>query len=231
MARPRQARRRTGESFACATLRQERRAATSLSPWLFHHHDPRAGPSSLAARSFRRRSRGISTSGRGRSPSFLASSPRRSAATRHRAGATRRADARQQPRRLFETLERSSAFKRVAFLQTEAPQPEVEEQFAELLFRWTTLKSLDREIQDMALDLSDCPRPNSSNLFCCNSRLPMPACAPQRTTPAIATAPSASRDHCAAQGENFGAQRGRRVERRRSNGRPALERHPYCMRT
>ena len=57
--------------------------------------------------------------------------------------------------RLFETLERSSAFKRVAFLQAETPQAEVEEQFAELLYRWTTLKSLDREVQDQALDLSD----------------------------------------------------------------------------
>ena len=37
-------------------------------------------------------------------------------------------------------LERSSAFKRVAFLKPETPQAEVEEQFAELLYRWTTLK-------------------------------------------------------------------------------------------
>ncbi|MGB6906194.1 MAG: DNA primase [Methyloceanibacter sp.] len=57
--------------------------------------------------------------------------------------------------RLFETLDRSSAFKRVAFLQPETPEAEVEEQFGELLFRWTTLKSLDKEVQEAALDLSD----------------------------------------------------------------------------
>jgi hypothetical protein len=57
--------------------------------------------------------------------------------------------------RLFDTLSRSSAFKRVAFLQPETPAAEVEEHFAELLFRWTTLKSLDKEVQDAALDLAD----------------------------------------------------------------------------
>jgi DNA primase len=57
--------------------------------------------------------------------------------------------------RLFETLDRSSAFKRVAFLQPDTPQAEVEEHFAELLYRWTTLKSLDKEVQDQALDLAD----------------------------------------------------------------------------
>ena len=55
----------------------------------------------------------------------------------------------------FDTLQRSSAFKRVAFLQPETPAAEVEEQFAELLFRWTTLKSLNKEVQEAALDLSD----------------------------------------------------------------------------
>lgn len=57
--------------------------------------------------------------------------------------------------RLFDTLSRSSAFKRIAFLQPETPATEVEEHFAELLFRWTTLKSLDKEVQDAALTLSD----------------------------------------------------------------------------
>ncbi|MGB3020974.1 MAG: hypothetical protein WBB50_02490, partial [Methyloceanibacter sp.] len=40
-------------------------------------------------------------------------------------------------------------------LQPETPEAEVEEQFGELLFRWTTLKSLDKEVQEAALDLSD----------------------------------------------------------------------------
>ncbi len=57
--------------------------------------------------------------------------------------------------RLFDTLDRSSAFKRIAFLQPETPPAEVSSHFAELLFRWTTLKSLDKEVQDAALDLAD----------------------------------------------------------------------------
>lgn len=57
--------------------------------------------------------------------------------------------------RAFDMLTRGSAFKRVAFLQPETPVVEVEEQFAELLFRWTTLKSLNQEVQDVALDLSE----------------------------------------------------------------------------
>src|SRR4029077_1989373 len=56
---------------------------------------------------------------------------------------------------LFEALDRSSAFKRVAFLQPDIPAHEVEEHFAELLYRWTTLKSLDKEVQEQALDLAD----------------------------------------------------------------------------
>lgn len=57
--------------------------------------------------------------------------------------------------RLFDALDRSSAFKRVAFLQPDIPPGEVEEHFAELLYRWTTLKSLDAEVQEQALDLAD----------------------------------------------------------------------------
>ncbi len=57
--------------------------------------------------------------------------------------------------KLFDTIERSSAFKRIAFLQPETPAAEVEEHFAELLYRWTTLKSLDKEVQEAALDLAD----------------------------------------------------------------------------
>ncbi len=56
---------------------------------------------------------------------------------------------------LFDALDRSSAFKRVAFLQPEIPPKEVEEHFAELIYRWTTLKSLDQEVQDQALDLAE----------------------------------------------------------------------------
>jgi DNA primase len=57
--------------------------------------------------------------------------------------------------KLFDTLERSSAFKRITFLQPATPAAEVEEHFRELLFRWTTLKTLDQEVQEQALDLSD----------------------------------------------------------------------------
>jgi DNA primase len=57
--------------------------------------------------------------------------------------------------KLFEHLDQASAFKRIAFLQPETPRDEVEEQFAELLFRWTTLKTLDKEVQEQALDLAE----------------------------------------------------------------------------
>jgi DNA primase len=57
--------------------------------------------------------------------------------------------------KLFDTLERSSAFRRITFLQPKTPAAEVEEHFRELLFRWTTLQSLDQEVQEQALDLSD----------------------------------------------------------------------------
>ena len=57
--------------------------------------------------------------------------------------------------RLFDRLDQASAFKRIAFLQPETPAGEVEEHFAELLFRWTTLKVLDKEVQEQALDLAD----------------------------------------------------------------------------
>jgi len=55
----------------------------------------------------------------------------------------------------LKALDRSSAFKRIAFLQPETAQAEVEEHFAELIYRWTTLKSLDKEVHDQALDLAD----------------------------------------------------------------------------
>jgi DNA primase len=57
--------------------------------------------------------------------------------------------------KLFAHLDQASAFKRIAFLQPETPREEVEEQFAELLFRWTTLKVLDKEVQEQALDLAE----------------------------------------------------------------------------
>jgi DNA primase len=56
---------------------------------------------------------------------------------------------------LLDSLDRSSAFKRLAFLQAGMPRAEIEQHFAELLFRWTTLKTLDREVQEAALDLSE----------------------------------------------------------------------------
>jgi hypothetical protein len=43
----------------------------------------------------------------------------------------------------------------VAFLKPETPAAEVEEQFGELLYRWTTLKMLDQEVQEAALDLAN----------------------------------------------------------------------------
>jgi len=57
--------------------------------------------------------------------------------------------------KLLDRLERASAFKRLAFLQRDAEQALVEEQFVELLFRWKSLPALRREIDDIALALSD----------------------------------------------------------------------------
>ncbi len=57
--------------------------------------------------------------------------------------------------KLYDSLDQASAFKRVAFLQADTPPADVEEHFAELLFRWTTLKTLHREVQEQALDLAD----------------------------------------------------------------------------
>jgi hypothetical protein len=57
--------------------------------------------------------------------------------------------------KLFESLDRASAFKRIAFLKPETPPEDVEEHFAELMVRWTTLKVLNKEVQEQALDLAD----------------------------------------------------------------------------
>jgi DNA primase len=57
--------------------------------------------------------------------------------------------------KLLDRLERASAFKRLAFLQSDAEPALVEEQFVELLFRWKSLPALRREIDDIALALSD----------------------------------------------------------------------------
>ena len=52
--------------------------------------------------------------------------------------------------KLLDRLGRDSAFKRLAFLQPETPPPEVEEPFADLLFRWRALPALEREMRDAA---------------------------------------------------------------------------------
>ncbi len=57
--------------------------------------------------------------------------------------------------KLFAALWRDSAFKRVAFLQPESPEAEVEEQFADLIYRFRALPSLTRELQDGADHLAD----------------------------------------------------------------------------
>jgi DNA primase len=57
--------------------------------------------------------------------------------------------------KLFAALWRDSAFKRVAFLQPESPEAEVEAQFADLIYRFRALPSLTRELQDGADHLAD----------------------------------------------------------------------------
>jgi DNA primase len=55
----------------------------------------------------------------------------------------------------LEGIGRDSAFTRLAFLQPETPPAEVEEPFADLLFRWRALPALAREVRDAAHELAD----------------------------------------------------------------------------
>jgi DNA primase len=57
--------------------------------------------------------------------------------------------------RLFAKLSRESAFKRVTFVQPGTPKPEVAEHFAELVYRFRALPTLEQEVQDVADELSD----------------------------------------------------------------------------
>ena len=52
-------------------------------------------------------------------------------------------------------LSRESAFKRIAFLQPDAPREDVEEQFADLIYRFRALPALSRELREGADHLSD----------------------------------------------------------------------------
>jgi DNA primase len=52
--------------------------------------------------------------------------------------------------KLFERLMRDSAFKRVTFLSPDIPEAEVEEQFADLIYRFRALPNLNRELQESA---------------------------------------------------------------------------------
>jgi len=57
--------------------------------------------------------------------------------------------------RLLERLYRESPFMRVAFLQPETKPAEVEAQFADVIYRWRALPTLNREIEESALDLAE----------------------------------------------------------------------------
>jgi DNA primase len=52
--------------------------------------------------------------------------------------------------KLFDRLLRESAFKRVTFLSPDVPEAEVEEQFADLIYRFRALPNLSRELQESA---------------------------------------------------------------------------------
>jgi DNA primase len=56
---------------------------------------------------------------------------------------------------LYAHLATESAFKRVAFVQPETAPAEVEEQFADLLFRWRALPVLEREVWDVSTELAE----------------------------------------------------------------------------
>jgi DNA primase len=57
--------------------------------------------------------------------------------------------------KLYAELCRDSAFKRVAFLQPETPEHEVAAQFADLIYRFRALPSLNRELQEGADHLAE----------------------------------------------------------------------------
>ena len=59
------------------------------------------------------------------------------------------------PGKLYAELCRESAFKRVAFIQPETPEHEVSEQFADLIYRFRALPSLNRELQEGADHLAE----------------------------------------------------------------------------
>ena len=57
--------------------------------------------------------------------------------------------------KLLERLFRDSPFKRIAFLQPETKQSDVTEQFADVIYRWRALPTLNRELSESATDLAD----------------------------------------------------------------------------
>jgi len=57
--------------------------------------------------------------------------------------------------KLFDRLFRDSAFTRLAFLQPETPPQDVEQQFADIIFRFCALPSLNRELEESADHLAD----------------------------------------------------------------------------
>jgi DNA primase len=57
--------------------------------------------------------------------------------------------------KLFERISRESVFARVGFLRAETPPAEVEEQFADLIYRFRALPSLNRELEESAERLAD----------------------------------------------------------------------------
>ena len=61
----------------------------------------------------------------------------------------------EQSRQALRDALAGSAFKRVAFLQPESPEAEVEEHFADLIYRFRALPSLTRELQEGADHLAD----------------------------------------------------------------------------
>ena len=57
--------------------------------------------------------------------------------------------------KLLERLLRESPFKRVAFLQPGTPAAAVEDQFADVFYRWRALPTLTRELEESAAHLAD----------------------------------------------------------------------------
>jgi DNA primase len=117
--------------------------------------------------------------------------------------------------KLFETLMRESAFKRVAFLEPESPHDEVAEQFADLIYRFRAVPSLTRELHEGADHLADLTEAEFERFAQLQQQVA--GIGNQHAGDDAGDRDAAERFHetvARLKGANIGAQRGRRPEKR-----------------